>query len=296
MINNPPSRSRLRLVLALVALAAGVFFARDLLAWLRFGLGSSLYSYTLLVPFICYVFTAQTVPVGVSTVGARRGRMVCWALGVGAVALALFGGGADEAAPPPDRLRLAILVTLVVAGLAVYGGLAWFRPRRFPLVFLYAMIPLPPLLERGLNDLLQNASGVAAYGLFRLIGMPVLQEGHLLMLPNLLLEVAEECSGIRSTLVLLLTALLASYVLLKKPLHRLLVVAVVIPLGIVRNALRIVIIGWLTVRVDPEVIHGPLHRNGGPLFFALTLLIFLGLVAWLRRREQRERNEVERMA
>jgi hypothetical protein len=49
---------------------------------------------------------------------------------------------------------------------------------------------------------------------------------------------------------------------------------------------RILTITLLTVHVDPGIIDSPLHHQGGPLFFTASLVPFLALLWWLRRKEQ----------
>jgi exosortase/archaeosortase family protein len=106
-------------------------------------------------------------------------------------------------------------------------------------------------------------------------------------MPGLSVEVAEECSGIRSTVVLFITSLLAGQFFLNRAMHRAIIALMIIPLGIFRNALRIGTISLLTVHVDPGVIHGPIHKSGGPPFFVLSLIpLFLELF-WFRRRERK---------
>jgi exosortase/archaeosortase family protein len=63
-------------------------------------------------------------------------------------------------------------------------------------------------------------------------------------------------------------------------------VAFVIPLAIVRNAFRILVIGLLCVHVGPQMIDSIIHRRGGPLFFALSLGPLFLLLVWLRRQEK----------
>ena len=62
--------------------------------------------------------------------------------------------------------------------------------------------------------------------------------------------------------------------------------AFVIPLGILRNGFRILVIGLLCVHVGPHMIDSPIHHRGGPIFFALSLVPLFLLVWWLRRQEQ----------
>jgi hypothetical protein len=61
----------------------------------------------------------------------------------------------------------------------------------------------------------------------------------------------------------------------------------VIPLGILRNGFRVFVIGMLCVHVGPHMIEHVIHRRGGPVFFALSLLPLFALLWWLRRWERR---------
>ena len=83
-----------------------------------------------------------------------------------------------------------------------------------------------------------------------------------------------------------ITSLVASHLFLESRWRRLLLVAFVIPLAIVRNGFRIMVIALLCVRVGPHMIDSIVHRRGGPLFFALSLIPLFLLMAWLRRGER----------
>ncbi|PYL65541.1 MAG: hypothetical protein DMF20_08545 [Verrucomicrobia bacterium] len=71
--------------------------------------------------------------------------------------------------------------------------------------------------------------------------------------------------------------------------RRIVLVAFIIPLGILRNGFRILVIAVLCVNVGPQMIHSVIHRRGGPLFFALSLVPLLLLLAWLHKGEVRTR-------
>ena len=73
---------------------------------------------------------------------------------------------------------------------------------------------------------------------------------------------------------------------LKSPWRRLVLVAFVIPLGIVRNGVRILTIGLLCVHVGPHMIDSFIHHRGGPIFFVLSLGPLFLLLTWLRRRDR----------
>src|SRR5437879_4820118 len=103
--------------------------------------------------------------------------------------------------------------------------------------------------------------------------------------------VAKECSGIRSSLVLVITSLLAANMFLRTTWRRALLVGAVIPLGLLRNGLRILVISLLCVHIGPEMIHSAIHRRGGPVFFALSLVPLFAMLWLFRRQELKQRGD-----
>ena len=108
------------------------------------------------------------------------------------------------------------------------------------------------------------------------------------------IQVGQECSGIRSSWVLFITSLVAANLFLKSSWRRALLVGFVIPLGIIRNGFRVFVIGMLCVHFGPQMIHSIIHRQGGPMFFALSLIPLFLLLWWLRRGEQRKQRPEDR--
>ena len=123
--------------------------------------------------------------------------------------------------------------------------------------------------------------------IFNAIGTPLVRHGRVFELPGIVLQVAQECSGIHSSLVLLITSLIGAQLFLRTWWGRIALVAFVIPLAILRNGFRILVIGLLCVHVGPQMINGPIHRHGGPIFFALSVVPLFLLLLWLRRWESR---------
>ena len=163
------------------------------------------------------------------------------------------------------------------------------RALSFPFCFLLFLVPLPQWVADRLESASQVASAGAAQFMFNLSGLPILRDGMVFQLPGIIIRVAQECSGIRSSLVLFITSLVASYLLLRSRWRRAVLVAFVIPLGILRNGFRIAVIGWLCATYGPQMIDSKIHHQGGPVFFAVSLVPLLGL-AWLLRRGEEKRS------
>jgi len=157
----------------------------------------------------------------------------------------------------------------------------------FPVAFLLFMVPLPDVAVNWLTMASARASASAAQLLFSISGVPVSQDGVMLSIPGMTLEVAKECSGIHSSWVLFICSLLTSHLFLRTRWRRSVLVAFVIPLGILRNGFRILVIGMLCVFVGPHMIDSPIHHRGGPLFFALSLVPLFILLWWFWHQEQR---------
>ncbi|MBP2676892.1 MAG: eight transrane protein EpsH [Deltaproteobacteria bacterium] len=165
------------------------------------------------------------------------------------------------------------------------GGL---RAACFPLLFLFFMIPIPEGILKPIVRFLQAGSAEAAYWMLRAVGVPVFRDGFLFKLPGLTVEVAEECSGIRSGISLFLVGILAGRIFLESGWRRLALAAAVMPITIAKNGLRIVTLSLLGAYVDRQVLSGPLHKAGGIPFFGVAL-VMLAVVLWaLRRGESRK--------
>lgn len=192
-------------------------------------------------------------------------------------------GVAGDALPA----TIAALLILWVGGfLLIYGPQA-VRSARFPLLFLAFMIPIPESLLDGALFVLKTGSTEVVDGLFALTGTPYLREGFVFSLPRVSIEIADECSGIRSSIALLITSVLAGHAFLERSWTRALLVLVVLPLAILKNGLRIVTLSLLATNVDPSYLAGQLHNDGGVVFFLIALVVLAPVLTLLRRSETR---------
>ena len=272
---------------AIVLLAA---FARPLFGLINYAAGSELYSYILLVPFVsAYLLYVRRDQLPKKYVADFPLAIVSLAAGLGVVAFTYSSIGLASA----DNGHLVLLTLSFLCFLAAGGffflGRDWMRAAAFPVAFLIFMVPMPDAMADALESASKYASAEVANVLFHLSGTPILRAGLVFQLPNITIEVAQECSGIRSSWVLLMTSILAANLFLKTPWRRFALVAFVIPLAILRNGFRILVIGLLCVNVGPQMIHSVIHRRGGPIFFVLSLIPLLLLLWWLRRGEIRTR-------
>jgi exosortase C (VPDSG-CTERM-specific) len=272
-----------KFLLGVVVLLLG--FSLPLYNLVRFALQSELYSYVLLIPFVSvYLFgldrkTATPSPAFPSRVLAG-GLIVA-----GLATLVLFWSvsAAGTTLVPQDSLAITTLsFVLLLAGVsALFLSKPVFRSAIFPLVFLVFMVPFPQGVEHAVETFLQRGSAPPAYWFLKMAGTPVFRADMVFQLPGMTLQIAPECSGIRSSIVLFITSLIAGHLFLRSPWKRTILCLAVIPLALVRNGFRIFVIGELCVHVGPHMIDTPIHHQGGAIFFALSLIPFSLLTYYL---------------
>jgi exosortase C (VPDSG-CTERM-specific) len=264
-------------------------FALPLWRLIRYAAATEIHSHILLIPFIS-AYLWRTSCAGRSV--AARPSIIAGIIvaTVGAAALAGFW-----ICTQTGKLLLNYGLTLstlsflsfLLAGALLTLGWPVLREKVFAIAFLAFAIPLPSAAIESLSIFLQHASAEAADVMLRLTGIPVLRTGLAFQFANISMYVAEECSGVRSTLVLFITSLLAGQLFLRSGWKKALLACAIFPIGILRNGFRIATLGWLSVNVDAGILDSPLHHRGGPIFFVLSLVPLCVLLWMLRRSDFR---------
>jgi len=214
-------------------------------------------------------------------------------IGAALLVLALLIGGYARwgMAATVDDVRLSLgmfaLVTWWIASVLFCFGARTFQTFLFPLCFLFLIVPIPQSALSWIVEFLQQQSAVATRILFRAVGVPVTQDGIMLSIPNLNIEVARECSSIRSSLMLVVTTMVLAHLFLRSWWRKALLVVAAIPLSVAKNGLRIFTIAELATRVDPGFLDGKLHHHGGIVFFGIAVVAVVALLWTLRRTEFR---------
>jgi len=232
------------------------------------------------VPFVALVLIYGNRDIIFSAV--RPAPLMGGCLAVAGLALSILGHNL-----PTTTLTVAMAgVALAWAGVFVMAyGLMSARAALFPLAFLVFMIPIPTVVVDGATQFLKHGSSEAVAGLFTLTGTPFHRQGFVFSLPSFVIEIADECSGIRSSIALLLTSLLAGHQFLQKPWTKIALVLLILPIAVIKNAIRIVALSLLAMHVDPSFLTGQLHHEGGFVFFLLALGLLAPLFVLLKRSE-----------
>jgi exosortase len=196
---------------------------------------------------------------------------------------------------PSERLSSSALSFLFFlgAGYVAIFGRTILRKNWFPLAFLLFAVPLPEHLLNRLIYVLQAGSAAVAEVLFDVSGVPVLREGFIFRLPRMSIEVAKECSGIRSSTALLVLAVLVAHFSFRPLWKKVAFVTAGLLMMLLKNGVRIVTLTLLANYVDPDFLFGRLHHQGGVVFFVFGLALLAPVYWLLRRTEHRQKSAKE---
>ncbi len=266
---------------------SSLIFIRPVIALVRLSLSHDDGSYLVLIPFISsWVLFVERDKIFVH-LSSDKTLGTTFLFLSGCVALA------SRLARDSSSLDLQLsgwilsLVLIWVAGFALLFGRAALKAAHFPLLFLSLMVPLPNFLLDRIIYSLQEGSAWITGAFFDLVGVPALREGLVFHLARVNIEVARECSGIRSSMALLILALLLSHFRLKNFWNKILFIACGLVMMIVKNGIRIATLTLLAMYVDPGFLFGRLHHQGGVIFFVLALLLLFPLLFFLEQRESK---------
>jgi exosortase C (VPDSG-CTERM-specific) len=275
--------------------AAGVLvlcFALPLWRLFKFAAGSEMYSYILLMPFVSgYLIHLQKPQLLPDSPPRRLVGGLFFAAGAG---IAIWHMAVNRV-PGDLEVEESLAMTSMAFLCCLYGAAFWFLGRNrlkvfaFPLAMQLFILTIPNIVMDDVQEILDHGSALITVGFFHLAGTPVTEnfkEAYDLVLSDITLRVAPECSGIHSTWILLITSLLAGHLFLRSPRKRAALTLFVIPLAFLRNGFRIFTIGELCVHIGPQMIDSVIHRHGGPFFFVLSLIPFFAALALLRRMER----------
>jgi exosortase C (VPDSG-CTERM-specific) len=281
------SRSYRLRVFGLFAASLGIVFAVPLWGLTSFVAHENYYSHILLIPLVsAYLIRRERLALAPGGKAAVFPGIAAGLVGFTGVAVAYLW---FSTAHPSNFYALIVLsfLSLLLSGTFFLLGKDIVKALAFPVAFLVFAIPLPHALVERLQIWLQYGSAETAYWMLKAVGVPMLRDGINFRLPGILIQVAEECSGFNSSLVLFIVSFLAGRLFFKSARSKAAIVVAVIPLALLRNGFRITVISVLCVEVGPHMIHSPVHQRGGPLFFALSLIPFVGMIWALRRWERK---------
>ncbi len=244
------------------------------------------YSHIVLIPFV----SIYLIFIKREEIFAKVNYSFVAGIPVLLLGIALFSGGYLLGASLDKNnyaslLALAVVIFMNGAFILLYGRQA-YRSALFPLLFLIFTIPIPTMLMNTIIDYLQVGSTEFTNLLFLVSGVPFVRDGFSFHLTNISIEVAKQCSGIRSGLAIFIVAVLAGHLFLKSYWKIIFLVICAVLIAMFKNGIRILTLSLLGNYVDRQILESSLHREGGIPFFILALLLLAPVLFLLRKSEK----------
>jgi exosortase len=269
-----------------------VFFAGALLlyfptlgALVKLAFDDDAFTHILLIPIISGYFLFEKR----KSIGVNARYSI-----IGGSALLLTAGGVWilQAIPGLSPLYGSLTIKTVSAVTAfIGGGVLLFgaqilKNALFPVVFLFLTVPFPLSLLDGIVSFYQRGTAAVADGIFALSGITYFRDGLAFHLPNLSINIAPQCSGIRSSTALIITGIIAAHLFLRTLPGKAVFILVTIPLVLVKNGIRVATLSLLGAYVNMSFINGDLHKKGGFVFFLFALVLLFGGMFAIKKAEE----------
>ncbi|MBL8770973.1 MAG: exosortase V [Phenylobacterium sp.] len=184
------------------------------------------------------------------------------------------------------------LISLETAGVYGFGvallhqrfGVMTLLKNWFPIFYLALLLPMPGWFLDEFTAPLKLLVSVMSASVVELMGIPLVREGVTMTVGPYQLLVEDACSGLNSLVGLIAITLFYIYLLRNATWqYSLFLVCMIIPIAIIANAIRIVILILLTYFYGDAVGQGFLHVTAGLFLFALSLVLMFALDSLVSR-------------
>ena len=234
------------------------------------------YSHGFLVPIIAGYFLWQRWP------DIKEKIVKPDSMGLALVGLALLQLVVAWLGTEYFTMRSSLIVLL--AGLVLYlFGREVLKALALPIGYLIFMVPIPYIIYDALAFPLKLFITKSSVIILQMMGVVVMREGNIIMLPTTTLEVADACSGIRSLMSLLALAAAYAFMLQTSTLKRIILILSAVPIAIITNAMRVIVTGILAQWWGAQAAEGFFHEFAGLAVFALAMVLLVAEGALLRR-------------
>ena len=169
---------------------------------------------------------------------------------------------------------LSLPIVLGATALYLFGKRIT-RELLFPLAFLIFMLPLPSVLIIAISFKMKLLAAQLACWAVNMIGIQVTRDGSTVYLPHASLVVGDPCSGLRSLISLLALGAVFTQFIRGSALRKSAFFLSAIPVAIISNVLRIILLILVTYVYGEKAALGFFHDFTGMLVFVFA---FIGLI------------------
>lgn len=259
---------------AAALLVAGMLlaFREPLLAMIAQWNANPMYSYGFFVPLISgYLLWSRQDRFVEQPVSPAR----LWGGALIAASLAALSLGRLNAIQIVEQISFVSAVAGVVLFLFGWSYLKLSAPA---IAYLLFMVPVWDAMTEPLHWPFQLNSAKLGVSMLHAIGVPAYRENSVISLPNIVIEVARECSGVNYLVAVLALALPMSFLRLRTSWRRFVLIGASLAVAALANSLRVALIGTLAYYEVGSPLHGPFHVLHGLFVAAIGfVVIFVGL-------------------
>jgi exosortase len=208
-----------------------------------------------------------------------------WAVGI-PLMVASFALLVQSNLSPVTQLQMPALILNLASLALILGGMPLLRAIGMPLLALVVVVPIPAILLHQILFPLQLLTATLSSFLLDLVGREHVVLGDLIVTNGIVFQVVEGCSGLKSTMTLLLAAVALADFVANDPIEKAVVILAAPFVALAANGVRV--LALVLREVPPE---SPEHTVYGLLVTVLGVLVLSGLqwlVALLRSSEMRD--------
>lgn len=203
----------------------------------------------------------------------KGNRLLTAAMLLGSLSFYVFGRAYDFIS-----LEVAGVYGVCLTFLHAYVGVPAMLRSWFPLFYLGFIVPPPGWLIDAITVDLKAFVSLVSTEAMQLVGIPISREGVTLQVAQYQLLVEDACSGMNSLVGLIAISLFYIYLMRNASWrYSILMTAFVVPIAIIANILRIIVLILLTYFFGDGVAQGFLHKTAGLFLFATALMLVFGV-------------------
>ena len=147
----------------------------------------------------------------------------------------------------------------------------------FPVFYLVLLAPIPTGILDTFTLPMRYGVSIGAEAILKLFHYPITREGLLLYIGNSELFIGQPCSGFRSLITMISLSSVYVYISKSSLPKKAILISCIIPLSLLGNLIRIIILCLITYHFGEEAGQGFFHTFSGALVFLITLLGLIGI-------------------
>jgi len=241
------------------------------------------YSHGFLVPLVAgYFFWMAREDIASTKVSPANWGLLIVLLGAAQLVLGALAS---------EYFNQRVSMVVITAGAVVFSmGWEAFKAMRLPILYLLLMVPIPAIIYDTMTIPLKLlVAKVSVTGLIAL-GYPVMREGNIIILPNVTLEVADACSGLRSLMSLIALSVAFAYLTQKQTWKRWLLIFSALPVAVFTNMMRVFVTGVLSKHFGRAAAEGFFHEFAGFMVFLVAMVMMVAIGGLLKIGEKRDES------